>query len=61
MKQIEQSTNTRISMPKSDDKSDIVKITGNREDAAVAKKELKAISDDLVIERLLIIMQVHIV
>ena len=50
LKQIEQCTNTKISIPKPDNNSDVIKITGNREDSDLAKEELRAISDDLVRE-----------
>lgn len=51
LKQIEQNTNTKIAMPKPDEKSDVIKITGNREDADLARVEIKAISEELVCAR----------
>ena len=48
IKQIEQDTNTKISVPQVEDRSDLIKITGNKEDCDMAKDEIQSISDDLV-------------
>ena len=48
IKQLEQSSNTKITVPRSDDSSDIIRISGNKEGVEVAKRQIKSLSDDLV-------------
>lgn len=47
LKQIELNTGTRITIPRSDDRSDVIKITGNKEDIDMARHLIQSISDDM--------------
>ena len=48
LKQLEQSTNTKITVPRQDDSSEIVRVTGNKEGVELAKQRLMTFSEDLV-------------
>ena len=48
IKQLEQSTNTRINVPKPDDTSDVIRISGNKEGVDTAKQHILSFSEDLV-------------
>lgn len=53
MKQLEISTDTKISIPSTDDNSDIVKIVGTKEGIDRAKHEIQLISDEQVMNNFL--------
>lgn len=49
LKQLEMSSATKITVPKSDDPSDIIKISGTKENVDKASHEIQLVSDEQVI------------
>lgn len=48
IKQLEQGTNTKITVPRQDDSSDVVRISGNKEGVDSARQQILSFSEDLV-------------
>lgn len=46
--QIEESTNTKITIPRGEEASDIIRITGNKEGVEMAQHQIQTLSDELV-------------
>ena len=48
LKKIEASTNTKINVPRPDDSSEFIRVTGNKEGADKARHEIQSIADEMV-------------